>query len=460
MASPLRTLAFRKVRGRLEHMIAPPALFLVSLLAAPPGEPPPPLCVKREPCRVVETKDAGKDTRGQPMQVAHLTLGWMELEAGAAQEGRAFAEGSRQAQAAAPNTRCEAQEWWLVRTGLPAQLLLSLCNGHQGAVREESVEVLDNLVAYTRSGVRRSDHWTQTRRLRLSPLRMANEDEQTFWESSTPRTGRDNEGDTRAWNYETLQGMIGRAASDCAATDPSVGERELPYLPEVQVDQAFLDGGWKQVGLGQGKGGCHLAARYTLLGDAELPGAKDAGLKALVVWNDAQVRTLILEVRDDQWTGPSAKWLNDDHLELWLAPLPPQVLNGCTKPTAEQRPVQWGIRLVDGKVFPAFGNPKQPLKVERAPLAGNTGYRLKVTLPIEFQALSVLYSDNDGGKKQEKRVATSPLKFGRPETFNPLYRVLPAEATCAAKDGELRVVPGPELKPAPEQAVFQLKPGT
>jgi len=440
-------------------MNASPTLLLLSLLSAPPPSAPHPLCANREPCRVVETQDAGKDIQGQPMQVTHLSLGWMDIEAGAQSSGRSFGPGKRQAQGAPVNDRCEANEWWLSRANLPPQLLLSVCDNHLGAVREESVEVINNLVTYTRSGVRRKDRWADTHRLRLSPLRMASEDEQTFWASAAPRTNRDDEGDTRSWDYEALQGVILKAASNCAPGDPSVGARELPYLPQVKVDKAFLESGWKQAGLGQGEGACNLTARFPVLGEDKLKGPEDASLKALLTSDDSGADVLLLEVRDDKWTGPSDKWLNDDHVELWLAPMPPQVLNGCTKPTEAQRPVQWGIRIADGKVFPGFGNPKQTLKVERAQTKDKTGYRLKVTLPGDFEAIGVVYSDSDSGKKQEKMVATSTLKFGRPETLNPIYAVTPNQATCALKDGQLTVVPGPELKPKPEQAVFQMQPG-
>ena len=41
----------------------------------------------------------------------------------------------------------------------------------------------------------------------------------------------------------------------------------------------------------------------------------------------------------------------DDHVELWLAPHPPQDITGCGKPPGELLPSQWGIRIDAGDAF-------------------------------------------------------------------------------------------------------------
>jgi hypothetical protein len=427
-----------------------PPLLIVSLLSATPTPPTDALCASREPCRVVETHPAGQDVQGQAMQVKRLSLGWMELEQGAASVGRAFGAGKRTAQGSAAANRCEAREWWLVRAQAPAQLLLSVCDNYRGAVREDLVEVGDNLFVHTQEGVRRGAAWTRNRRLRLSPLRMASQDELTVLPSPALDDRREEE---TTWNFETLRGHVVRAVADCPSGPPSA-ERELPYFLEARVDPAFLEGGWKHAGLGPTEGGCHLPASVVTLGQDTLKGPEDASLKAVLVQEDV----LFLEVQDDVWTGPGDKWLNDDHVELWLAPLPPQTLTGCGKPTAAQKPTQWGIRIADGQVFPAFGNPKQTLQVERAWSPDKKALRLKVKLPADFEGITAVYSDSDTGKKQQKMIATSAVKFGRPETLNPLSPMSPGDARCAVKDGQLTLVPGPELQATPDQAVMQREP--
>ena len=429
-------------------MTAPSALLLLSLLSAPPAATNP-LCTQREPCRVMETRDAGQDEQGRALQVLRLSLGWTDLETGARFAGLKYAQGARKAEAVKKKGWCEATEWWLLRPEKPAQLLLSGCGDGQGAVREEKVAVGDNRIRYTRSGVRRGTKWATTRALTLSPLRFASDNNRSARTSAS--TGEERE-DGEYWDYDALHGEVVRAPSECQPGESSLGERELPYLPQVQVEPAYLQGGWKKAGLGTGEGECHLGANNVLLGQENIRDQQDVLLRALLVAED----TLIIEVRDDTWTGPTSNWIDDDHLDIWLAAMPPQELSGCGEPTEEQKPVQWGIRMVDGKVFPGFGAPQQALQVERTELPGKKGYRLKVKLPIPFGGITVAYSDNDGGKKPESQIATSPLKPGRPETLNPVYWVDSKNATCAVKNGELTVVPR-DLQTVPEQAVLQVK---
>lgn len=424
-------------------MNATATVLVLSLLGAPPAASQDPLCAKREPCKVVETLDAGKDAQGRPLQVKHLGLGWADMETSDKFLGRKFGPGGREAKGSQAEGQCEAAEWWLVRPSQPAQLLVSVCNNGYGSagVGEDSVSVADNRFTHEQTGGSRQ-RWSVSRTLQLSPLRLVIEGHR----SSDMVDGEVRE-DGDYWDLEQLRGEVIRAAPQCEPGEPTLGERTLPYLPQVQVDKAYLEGGWKQAGLGT----CGFESGHFLLGDQT--DVKDAALKALLVAPD----TLLVEVRDDKWTGPGAKWLNDDHVELWLAPQPPQELTGCGKPTREQLPSQWGIRIADGKVFPAFGSPTQTLQVERAELPGKQGYRLKLKLPTPARGISVVYSDSDSGKKQELMLATSVVKFGRPETLNPVRVVSPAEATCAVKNGQLTLVPGPVKKTEPDVAVLRME---
>lgn len=421
-------------------MNATGTVLVLSLLGAPPAEPSDPLCANRAPCSVEETLDAGKDAQGRSMKVKHLSLGWADVETSGEFLGRKFGPGGRVAEGSQADGRCEAAEWWLVRPGTPAQLLLSVCNNGYGAagVGQDTVTVTDNYFTHEQTGGSR-ERWTVARTLQLSPMRMTQE----VHRSSDALDPEKENGES--WDFLALRGEVFRAAPTCEEGEASLGERTLPYLPQVQVDKAYLEGGWKQAGLGD----CGFTSGNFLLGNPNDP--KDASLKALLVAPD----TLLVEVHDDKWTGPSAKWLNDDHVEVWLAPEPPQSLSGCGKPTKEQLPSQWGIRIADGKVFPAFGAPAKTLRVERAELPGKKGYVLKVKLPTPFGGISVVYSDSDSGKKQELMLATSAVKFGRPETLNPVHVVPPGQATCAVKDGQLSIVLAPPLKPAPDEAALR-----
>ncbi|HEY0097124.1 MAG TPA: hypothetical protein VGB96_22540, partial [Archangium sp.] len=97
------------------------------------------------------------------------------------------------------------------------------------------------------------------------------------------------------------------------------------------------------------------------------------------------------------------------------------------------------------------------LQVERAEMPDKKGYRLKLKLPTPFGGLGVVYSDSDSGKKQELMLATSLVKFGRPETLNPVRVVPPSDATCAVKNGQLALVPGPVKKTEPDVAVLRME---
>jgi len=424
-------------------MNATSTVLLLGLLGAPPATSTDPLCAKREPCRVVETRAAGQDEQGRALQVKRLSLGWTDLETGARFTGSRFGPEGRKAKGTAARGQCEATEWWLSRPDKPAQLLVSTCNDGRGAVRGEKVEVGDNRVGYTRTGGRRGEQWTTTLGLQLSPLRLLSEYEETRWVSPSTKEKKE---EVSFWDSETLSGEVGRAPSECQLGESSLGKRNLKYLPQVQVEKSYLEGGWKQAALGA----CQLEASDFLLGGDKVTATGDIGLRALLVAED----TLLLEVEDDTWTGPSDKPLDDDHLELWLAPELPQALTSCGEPTEEQLPVQWNIRIADGQVSPAFGSPKQKLQVERVSLPDAKSSRLKVKLPTPFRGISVVYSDSDKGKKPETRVATSQLIPGRPELLNPVRVVFPEEATCTVKDGMLSIQ-WRELELDPEKAVLQ-----
>lgn len=415
--------------------------LLLSLLGTPPATPDP-LCAQREPCRVVETLEAGEDANGYPLRVKRLSLGWLNAEAASTTAGRKFgsdrtAEGSREKGA------CEATEWWMQRPSQPSQLLLTVCNDGYGpaGIGKDEVRVGENLFSHEQSG-QSDERWIITHTLRLSPLTRVQSSMRTF-----PPGAPENERG-HSWDVTRLRGEELVPAPACAEGQSSPGKRTLPYLPLIQVEKSYFKDGWKKAGLGT----CALEAGHLVLGTQEDP--KNAALKAVL----AERETLFLEVRDNRWTGPNGtNWLSDDHVELWLGPQPPQEMTGCGTPPPEQRAVQWGIRIADGKVFPAHGSPKQKLKVEKAEIRGPeglVGYRLKVTLPKGFQSVGVVYSDSDEGKKQERVWATSPLKFARPETLNAVRLVLPEEATCKVQGGELTVVPTPVKVQSPDVAVL------
>ncbi|WP_434384695.1 hypothetical protein [Melittangium boletus] len=425
-------------------------LLWLSLAGQPSAPQTEPLCVNRAPCALLNVLPAGQDARGVSLSVKHLSLGWMETEAGTRFVGQKFTASGRQEHKAPGKAQCEVREWWLQQEGKADQLLLSLCGDGQGAVREETASAGANHFIYSQSGVRRNAPWSIDRSIQLSPLLPASTIQRTQRISRTTKKEK-SEGET--WEFDKMSGEVVRAPSDCRSGTESSTERLLPYLPKLQVDAAYLGGGWKQTGFRRGEGECHLVARTYLQGEDKVRDAQDASLRVLLVPDNA----LMLEVLDEKVTGPSANWHDDDHLEIWLGEQPPQDLSDCGPPTDDQAPKQWLIRLADAKVFPGFGAPEQALRVERAPLPGKEGYRLKVQLPPGlFRGISVVYNDSDGGKGTDSRIATSALTPGRPETLNPVYFIRPEQASCSVRDGLLTAV-RTEIKAMPDQAVLQMQ---
>jgi hypothetical protein len=196
-------------------------------------------------------------------------------------------------------------------------------------------------------------------------------------------------------------------------------------IPQVELPARYLAGGWKTVALGK----CSVLADgkhgYVVHGHSS---PADASLR-VVAGRDV----LVVEVHDDHFTGPSAKWLFDDHLELWLADQLPSYMDHCLDRQA--RPVQWAIRVADGRVFPAYGAPKVAPTVERV-VNGSTA-RFEIHLPPNTGAVTVVYSDGDSGHDQEALLATSRLRFGALPTLGARRAIPAAEAVCEVRGGRL-----------------------
>lgn len=426
-------------------MLLVPSLLL-SLLSAPPAPAANSPCAGRAPCQVVETLEGGLDSRGQPLRVVHLDLGWFAYDDAPEDLGQKLGP-QRRAEGTRADGDCSAAEWWLMRPEPPHQLLLAVCNDGYGkaGAGEDRVSVKNGLLTHMRTGGA-GQRWRHTRVLRLSTLERVSEAHENFF------VGAPDKEDSRTWDFTTLQGERYLGPNVCRDGPSSPLKRTLPYLPLVQMDAAYVSEGWKQVGLGA----CALEARNLVLGKLKDP--KDASLKAVLVAPD----TLMLEVRDDVWLKPGgASWLADDHVELWLGRKSPEELTGCGKPELDERLEQWGLRVADGEAFTAYGHPQGALEVERVELRGAggiEGYRLKLTLPERFPGISVVYSDNDGGKKPERMLATSAVKYSRPETLNIVRRVPRADNTCVVKGKELVVVTTPLPLQGPDFAVLTNDP--
>jgi len=172
--------------------------------------------------------------------------------------------------------------------------LVDDCSSDGGS--EDDVEVAKNRFIHATSGGART-RWGSTSELQLSPLKWVSEESRV---SDAMKPWR------QRWsiNYTTFEGRLDWTFENCDEEESTVESR---LVPQVELPADFLTGGWKHTSLGR----CSVNGSFVLPGKAQ--GKEDARIRAVLV----QGRVLLVEVVDDTWTGPSEKWLADDHVELW-----------------------------------------------------------------------------------------------------------------------------------------------
>jgi hypothetical protein len=421
------------------------------------------LCGKRAPCSILLVRGAGVDRKDRPMFVATVDLGRAPAEP---DDGPGPADGASDAAVDAgddggdtddlPLTStenedvtsgpasfgapCHRYEHWLaVRAGAQwtAQLLVASCNDGYGAsgVGEDRITVEDGGVTVGHSGGS-NWRWAETSGVGLDPLRVRSEE----WTGSFVFGDHVEHG---TWSWELFRGRVEWSTPRCTASgdpppdDPTADDASgarytYDSIPQVALDPAFAAGGWKTTALG----GC--AAYVDSSGDHGFvtfgpPGAADDASMRVVASADG---TLYVEVRDDRWVGPTGNWVADDHVEIWTSSEDESYMDPCLPHPDATPPVQWAVRIADGRVFAGSGHPDAAaLHVERA--RGSAAARLHITLPDKAKAVTVVYSDGDDGAHQKRLIATSAVRFGVTETLGRLNAVKAGDATCAVRDGRL-----------------------
>jgi hypothetical protein len=203
----------------------------------------------------------------------------------------------------------------------------------------------------------------------------------------------------------------------------------------VDVPPEFAEEAWRTVPLGT----CALslggrAGRGFLL--TGKPSSGEPQIRAVLVNPD----TLIVNVEGDahRTEAPGESWLASDHLELWVGPSERQLESGGA--------LQWGIRLSDGAVYPAHGDPKAPLDVQRAtittPHGPLTAIRIRVhgfdpSAREQLPGIALSYSHSRDGKKVEYLRSSSQLCFAEPGTFGVAHVLDPALGRCVNRSSQL-----------------------
>jgi hypothetical protein len=357
------------------------------------------LCKDKSPCQVQKVYDAGRSPAGVPLKVVEVGLHSQE-DGGAERPQWEADDGS-----GAEPILCYTNTYWLVEESTPprTEMILEVCNDGYGAsgVGEDSIEVKPNRLIHDQNGGS-AQRWSEHVVWQLVPLRVVEVGNGGYmtWNYEASQEFR--------WSWESFSGYINDSMTTCDA-DGMVTEGGalhefkaslIPRLPSLPGDK-----GWKETGLGQCSVHVDSAGEGGFITYGKPGEAADATLRALLVGENV----LYVEVSDDTISQGAAKWLHDDHIELWVVPKGALGYPDCLTPKSATV-YQWGVML-DGAVHAAHGKPKDAPKVEVHKVNATT-YRLRVELPMDLDALSVVYSDSDDGKSQERLLATSAVAFG------------------------------------------------
>lgn len=376
------------------------------------------LCRQRQPCTLVTATPAGMDAQGRALTVIELNLGRKQDET---RPHRAECEPYR-------------REFWLRVAGVAEPTrILELCNDGYGAagVGEDEVEIGNNRLVHRRNGGS-AWRWDVARTVQLSPLRVLAEAHCSYHNIAPGFT-------TTEWDWRRLSGETRWTPKRCSTRggdDGDVGceagKATRRFLAIPLLEGALERAGGKRLHLGSCAALIDESGQrgYVLFGS---PRAAGAELRALLISS----RDLLVSVTDDAFVTAAPNWVNADHIELWLG-------HGRTNLECEnEKPAnlrQWGIGL-DGKVHAGHGNPRTAPRVI-ARLERKIGARTQVTLhlflPEDVDGLTLAYSKSGAGR-QQRLVATSPIRRTDATTLGGLWRVEPKAVRCAEKDGALEL---------------------
>lgn len=394
-------------------------------------------------CRVAALFDAGRNGAGHTLLVAEL------------------------AETADPDFEsaqvpCRRYEYDLVRLAgdavVDSQRLTNVCNDGLGdpGCPEGSVDVAIGQNRFERTWVdyRGCNVGRSHDVLRLSPLaRLVEErgseltqqgysdDESWDWTRPAGRLRERQEVAYAELEPTAEQALVARFGSELT--------RDGLWIPRFDLGAAYTAGGWKTTELGS------CAARITgVAGDGYLlygdgPGAATAEMRVV----SPAAGELVVEVFDDRVVSGARSWLAEDHLELWQAPY---VSLGeiATDPRVHvPEAAQWAVRLVDGKVFPAHGHPRVAPRVERVAATARDGRavtRLHIVLPdpgSPVSGLTIVFSDSDDGRTQQRLIATSDLDANAPWTLGGVGEPPSNRVACELRDGRLDAVSHQQYDP-------------
>jgi hypothetical protein len=338
------------------------------------------LCNGDAGCKIESIADAGRDVEKNELQIVQLDR----------QGGDEFPRNG---------------EVWLVRKSSDTVLGKRLLVKFEDLDYDDESTVATNRLDFQIWTAAMHTNFWHAFTIQLSPLLILAED----------AGGSSHEGDIQIdgseqkYSWDNLSGFIKHV------NNSNVSE----YYPIPKVNSP---GNWLNEWAHSQLGSCALS-----LGSMESPGFILARKENIAIPTIKIVmpsdNDLLVQVPDGSFVTGSPDSDNDDHLELWVA--------------QGSKAKQWEIRIADGAVYPAYGQPESSsLVVESAKFASrkNETYRLfKIHLLSVPKSLAVSYSKGNG-KHVQVLDSTSHLVFGHAETLGDI-RVIPAAVGgCIFKD--------------------------
>jgi hypothetical protein len=381
-------------------------------------------CKAQSGCLVAQQTAAGQGQDGEDITVTELVYRAPPAESWAA--GLECRDGYR--------------EFWVVADGTES-LLLELCNDGYGAsgVGEDAIEIGSNRLTHGQSGGS-AWRWGSEIIYQLSPLGILNERSDGYWTLGANYSIDQwdwtdySDGENEWWApFCDEQGYV--PDNEGALPDDAEIQHYLaiPQLPESAVPATMLDASLGNCSLTLST---EIGRGWIVHGEEEEAAADQAWMRLLAY----EPNRLAVSVRLHKVLSGGKSWLSDDHIEIWQAPLT-SYGDACLDQQAPAR--QWAVRLSDGAVFAAHGDPATLPKVLARHSTVDSQSGVIVTthleLPEPIENLTVVLSRGDGKKKQRWLLASSDLSFGKPWTLGRTYRIPEDAASCAISEGRLDV---------------------
>lgn len=374
-------------------------------------------------CGEVSIKSAGHGPGGENLLIAALTLQQDEQE------------------------ECVPIEHWLAveknRRIVDVQLLAVDCNDGYGAagIGEDIIEISNNFFSHERCGGS-AWRWSQKKALQLYPLEII--EEYTYNYHTFIPNNQENHRDWRNFSFRSE-----RTVPSCESLNKKSGEYEKIYTTKsISIPILKAKNTWDMTSLSLGA--CGAEADSSGKNGFIIHGKKGSPDDAAFVAMLTDKNELWIEIKDDHWVSGADRWIFDDHLEIWLSGREEDFF--CV--SEAEKPVQWGVRVTDGKVFPAFGAPL-PLTV-KAFHADSKRVRMRLALPEPVDRITVVYSDSDDGKTQERLISTSELVYGKLATMGGTVHAWEKAECIEDKQKDAMVVSRKKMERPPREAVIDL----